>query len=177
MHYGAHFGFVNAHAKSIGRNNNTRIAIFPTSLPFVFGFVFEAGMKMLCCYAILNQKLSHFFGFFPVAHIYYRGAGHIMKYFQQVFVLVFGSAHHVSQIGTRETFLKKVFFAEMQFFLNIVHHFGCGSSREGQHRNIGQYFTNIGNAQVRRPKIVAPLRDAMRFINRYHTNASLTDFF
>ena len=54
---------------------------------------------------------------------------------------------------------------EMEFLLNVIHHFGSSRSRQRQDRYAGQHFADIGYRHIRGTEIIAPLRDAMAFVH------------
>ena len=52
-----------------------------------------------------------------------------------------------------------------QFGADVIYHLRCGRSGECQDRDAGQQLADVGNFEVGRAEVVAPLRDAMRFVN------------
>jgi hypothetical protein len=54
---------------------------------------------------------------------------------------------------------------QTQLGQNVVLHFGRRRRREGQGGRPFQHVAGLSQRQVVRPKIVTPLRDAMRFVD------------
>ena len=71
MHHRAYIRFIDAHTESIGGNNDSRLVRFPACLTFIFGFIFEPGMKIIRFDAVLIQQIGYFFRFFTVANVHH----------------------------------------------------------------------------------------------------------
>ena len=79
--------------------------------------------------------------------------------------------YDIGKIRAGETFQENVFLLEKQPFLYLVHYFGRGCRRQRQYRYAGQLLPYVGNMEIGRAEVIAPLRDAMAFV--YHQDADV----
>ena len=94
----------------------------------------------------------------------------------QIGQFVFAVLHNVGEICSCKTHTKYALFSKTKLRLNVVHHeVGCRGS-ERKNRHIGQQLTNHFHLQIRRAKIIAPLRDAVRLIHRNETHLHISQF-
>ena len=91
----------------------------------------------------------------------------------QLFALVGGVAHHVGKVLPLETHAEdvEVCIPLRQFLLYILYDGWGGGGREGKHGGMGHQLAYLGYLQVGRAEVVAPLRDAVGFIDRDEADA------
>ena len=82
------------------------------------------------------------------------------------FIALVGSlAHDICQVLTLKRHAENPFFDKSEALLDVVDDGGrCGGS-ECQDRNVGQVAANVGNCEIGRAEIVAPLGYAMCFVD------------
>ena len=64
--------------------------------------------------------------------------------------------------------MEDIFGLEFQPQLDILYYFGCGGGGEGQYGHLRENLANLRDFQIRRPEIVAPLRDTVRLVHGNH---------
>ena len=79
---------------------------------------------------------------------------------------ILGFPHDVREIRAFEARFKHERFAEAQLVHNVRAHRGRGCGREGDDGSVDQ-LTKRADLEVVRTEIVAPLRDAVRFVHHY----------
>ena len=72
----------------------------------------------------------------------------------------------VSHILALETALEDVFLLETETELYIIHNLCSSRGGQSQDRSIGHIGSDVGDFQIRRTKVIAPLRDAVRLVDR-----------
>jgi len=74
--------------------------------------------------------------------------------------------HLQAEVGAPETFLKQVGIFHVERLANIRFHCWSSSSSKGRNgRSFWQSGYKLRNFFVGRPEVIAPLANAMRFIN------------
>src|SRR5690606_2217579 len=72
---------------------------------------------------------------------------------------------HIAKIWTGKTFREHIFCTKCQTLLNIFDNTQSSTSGQCQDGNFWMCFSQICQLQIRRTKIVTPLRDTVRLIN------------
>ena len=116
-------------------------------------------------YALPAQHVGDLLGAFARTDVDDARAGDVAYQAQQLPVLVVGVADAVRKVGTCEAAPQDMRFGEPQVAHDVFGHEFRGRSRERQHRDTGQLLAQLGDAQVRRAEVVAPLRDAVGFVD------------
>ena len=113
----------------------------------------------------LLQFLGYLLTFPSAAHVDDGAARHLAENMHEFLDLVLGRAHHISQVLALKAHAEDVLLAEMQLLLDVVGHLRrCGGS-QGQHGCVGFDLAEVGNLEVGGAEVVAPLTDAVGFID------------
>ena len=120
--------------------------------------------------ALLSQPGSQVGSLVAAARVDDGRARHRPQYVQQLRVLVVRVAHHVAQVGALEAHAEHLSVGKAQAQADVVNHCRRGRSRQCQHRHTGQQWAQVGNAQVVRTEVVAPLRDAVGLVDGEQTH-------
>ena len=160
-----HVRLVDSHPESIRGDHYAALVIFPTVLPDRLFFPVQSGMKEIGRYSGLLQEESCLFCLFPAPGIDDSRAGHFSEYVGQCAQLVFRTAHDVGKVRTDKACPEHILLLEKQSSLYVVHDFGRGSRRQCQYRHAGQLLPNVGDMEIGRAEVIAPLRDTMAFIH------------
>ena len=123
-------------------------------------------MEKVGRYSRLLQEDCHLLGQLAISRVDDSRTGHFSEYVGQCAQLVFRTAHDIGEIRADKTFPEDIFFLEKQSSLYVVHDFGCGGCRQCQYRYAGQLLPYIGDVEVGRTEVIAPLRDTMTLV--YH---------
>ena len=147
----AHIGFVNAHTEGVGGHHNARFAALPGCRAQVLVNIFEARVIIKGGDALLVEVVARLAGSLAVAGIDDGAARHGAEDVKQFGKLVGSLAHHITEVGSRETHLihleslhrlapcgrfsrhNGARFGPSQMGTNIAHHLGRGRSRQRQH--------------------------------------------
>ncbi len=165
MDHEPHVGLVDAHAERVRRHHDPDLVLDPFFLPqgaFGGGQSSVVGQRRD---ALVAQQRRHLFGALARAHVDDTRPRHVAHQTQQLAVLVIRAADAVGEIGAGEAASQQAGFGESQAVHDVVRDGFRGRSRERQDRNAGEFFAQFGDAQVRRPEVVAPLRDAVGFVD------------
>ncbi len=84
---------------------------------------------------------------------------------QQLALLVVGAPHDIADVvaGKRPRVQRRR--VHVQLLGDVGHHARCGRGGEREHGHAGQCVAQIGQPQVRRAEVVAPLRDAVGLVD------------
>ena len=116
-----HVSLVDTHTERIGSHHYTCAAIAPRRLAHRAVGVTQTTVIVVGRNAVLVQELGQLLGALARTHIYNARAADLLDHTQNLLVLVVNVAHHVLQIGTRETAAQDIRLAKTQF----VHHVLC----------------------------------------------------
>ena len=165
MYYYAHVGLVDTHTEGIGSHHDTLLVVVPLLLAQVLNGMFQSGMIECGADVVLFYQFAYLLGASATACIHYGAATCRLEYVYQFLVLVACVAHHIRQVLALETHAEHILFAESEPVLYVIYHLrGCRGG-ECQNRHIGFQRTYVGDVQIGRTKIVAPLRYAVSLIN------------
>ena len=133
--------------------------------------------------ALLVEVVARLAGSLAVAGIDDGAARHGAEDVKQFGKLVGGLAHHITEVGSRETHLihleslhrlapcgrgtrhNGARFGPSQVGTNIAHHLGRGRSGQRQHGHAWQQLAYLRYLQIGRAEVVAPLRDAVGLVH------------
>ena len=122
------------------------------------------------------QGLSYLSCAFPAPHINYGRSRSTGKYVQRLIYLQIRRTHYITYVvAGKARFHHSGIRAEIEFPAYVVHHFRCGRGGQRHDRSFRSYLPKLSNAEIRRAEIIAPLRDAMRFVNHNQTNRQMTE--
>ena len=176
MEHQTDVGFVDAHTKCIGGHHDAYGAGSPGLLAPVFFVLGETGMVVGGAVAPGGEPGGQFAAAFTAAGINDDGTGETVEHVAQLAFLVVGGADDVGQIGPVEGHAEHVRGTESQLLLDVVDHFGGGCGGQGQDGTVGQQAADVGNAGVGGTEIVAPLGDAVGFVDRDKTDGNVRQF-
>ena len=160
-----HVGFVDAHAESVRGDHHADLAREPLLLPQRPFGVPQSAVVGRGRDAFLPQEFGGLLGALAGAHVDDARAGNVVHQPQQLAVLVVGAADAVRKVGASETAAQDVRLGEFEVAHDVLGHQFRGRGGERQHGDSGELFAQFGDAQVRGAEVVAPLRDAVGFVN------------
>ena len=168
-----HIGLVDAHAKGVGSHYHPPFVVLPLLLVAVLDGGVESGMEVVGTDAGVGEHLGYLLGALAAAHIDDGTALHGSEDMQQLVVFVGGVAHDVAQVLALKAHAEHVVFFEPQLVLDVYHHLGRGGGSEREDRYIGLDAAYVGNTQVTGTEVIAPLADAMGFVDGDKTNVDV----
>ena len=171
MDYATHIRLVDAHAESIRGYDDTEVSFLPGAGSFVFLLIGETGVVIRREDSVGRQPLGQFTRATAATYI---DNGTTVDFLQELQDFLF----HRSRVGTDavgkvlalEAHADHVLATEMQLLLDIA---DDGWRRRGgkcQHGSVRQDLPHLGNAEVGRTEVVAPLGNAMGLIDRNKTD-------
>src|SRR5581483_2637842 len=84
----------------------------------------------------------------------------------------FGAADAVDQIRPVETFDDRLDVRNAQLVQDVLAYGRRGGGGEREHRGMSEPFDDVAQRQIRGPEVVAPLADAVRFVDDEQRNAN-----
>ena len=167
---GAYVGLIDTHTKGIGSHYHTCAAPLPSVLLSVLVVGGKPCVEKIGTDTVFVKEIGNLFRLLPATHVYDRCACYTAEYPEHLLELVVGMAYDVVEVLSLETLSEDPMLRKPQFVLNIVDYDGRSRSRQSQYRHSGiQHIEYIGYMQIRRAEVVAPLRDTVSLIDRYHT--------
>ena len=125
-------------------------------------------------YSFAFKYLGNVVGILAVAGVHYGRTVQAVENMQKLICLVFGAPNHVCEVLAFETHAENVRAAEQQLVLYVGGHFFGGCSCKGKHGNVREELAHLGNLEIRRTEVVAPLRYAVGLVD---SNKSNRDFY
>jgi len=160
-----HIRLVNPHPKGIGTDHHPYLVIFPS---FLLGRAIGTGHACVIG-SCRNPHLIECFGellrTLAISHIPDRCTGNSIEDFCSFFKFVFDDSDTVAQIFSGKTLVKLPESGHFQLFQNILTHLRSRRSRQGNHIYLGVKGANLGDFEVGRTKIIAPLGNTMGLVN------------
>ena len=95
MDDGADIGLVNTHAECVGGHYYTVAVVGPGTLAFVLDHLVQSGMVVRGRNAVGIEEIGYLLGLGAVTHVYYGGAGYMVKYMFQFKLFVLGFTDHI----------------------------------------------------------------------------------
>ena len=169
-----HIRLVDTHTKSIGGHHNLHLVLHPKLLMRVARLDIQARVIESRRNAHSVKPIRNNLSTPAITHIHDGTASlHRLQPTPQHTVFVGLMQHIISHILALKTALKHILLPETETDLDIVDHFSGGRSGKGQDRCLGHIGPDIDNLQIRRTKVITPLRDAMRLIDSQKTDLHL----
>lgn len=172
----AHVGFVDPHAEGIGGYDDAQLALDPGVLPAVFFLRLQAGVVAGRGDAAALQIQRYLLGHAPAADVHDARARHPVQDVQQLLVFRLRLANHVGEVIPPEAlFEDEALLFKLEVFLDVFHHFRRRRGGNGDDGHVRVQLPQLGDAQVRRPEVVAPLADAVGFVDGQQRQFHLAD--
>ena len=90
--------------------------------------------------------------------------------------LMVGAPHNVGYIGAGKGCGKGAASRpEGEQAAYVGRHFGSGRGGEGEHRSVGQHLAQAAYLEIGGAEVVAPLRDAMGFVDHYQAHVEAAE--
>ena len=165
-----HIGFVNAHAKGIGRDHHVPAVISKILLVALALRVGETGVIARDGDAVFQQKFIDGFHFFARRTVHNPGhSAVVLQKLQQRRVLLGRLCDGVVQILAVKTRDLNVWILQLQHRADIFAHMGSRCCGKGaNHRPLRKSIQKFWNGQIAGAEILPPLRDAVGFIHGDH---------
>ena len=174
MEYHSDIGLVNAHAEGVGGNDDALLVLLPLFLPLVAGRVFEPGVIEGGGDAVLFEEHSQFLALPPASCIDDGTARGELENVDELSRLVIGVAHDIGQIAAVEAHAVHILLLKQQPLLYVINHLWRSGGGEGQHWRLGFDLTKVSNVQIGGAEVVAPLTDAVGFVNGDEAHLQIT---
>ena len=165
MYHQSHVGFVNTHTEGICGHHHAYLIVLPGRLAQLLVDQGYSCMEKKSVDACFIEQSGNVLCFFTITGVDDGRTSHRPQDMHEFIFFVFGGAYDVSKILAFEAHAKHVLAPKGQPFLNIVDHFRSGRGCESEHRHIGEEWAHFGNLQIMRTEVVAPLRDAVGFVD------------
>ena len=193
MDHESYIRLVDAHTEGIGSHDDTCLVALPVLLPLVARGVVETGVVEGGSppYGPLGGRqggfvdiIRDFLGTLAAAHIDDGAAFLSLQYAEHFSQLVLRTAHDVGQVLALERHAEDVECrgtryggrgTRGQLLTNIVHHFRRSGGCEGKDGH-GLYLADGCYVEVGRAEVVAPLADAMGFIDGDEADVHVAQF-
>ncbi len=166
VHHETHVGLVDTHAESVRGHHNAHLARGPLLLPHGALGVRQSRMIVRHGVPLPAQRLGHLLASLARSHVDYPRPFDTFDHAQQLFALVIRMPHGVREIRARETAAQDVRLGKSQTLHYILRHQCRGRGGKGQHGGVGNESPYLGDPEIRRAEIVAPLRYAVRLVHR-----------
>lgn len=88
--------------------------------------------------------------------------------------LVIGVAHDIGQIAAVEAHAVHILLLKQQPLLYVINHLWRSGGGEGQHWRFGFDLTKVSNVQIGGAEVIAPLTDAVGFVNGDEAHLQIT---
>ena len=160
--------FVDSHAESIGRHHD------PLPIKDEIVLIFHPFFIVKPCVIPGRLKASGVEHIADSLHVFSLGAVHDPRLIsasfqcpQKLLILAVGMSYRERKVwpvkGSRN---RKRIFQIQQFFDILPHIRRCGRSERTDRRSIRKSFRKISDSKIARSKILTPLRNTMRFVDR-----------
>ena len=172
-----HIGAVNAHPERVGRNDKRQIAREKFVLHRVTRVIVHARViKRARNFAHLAHKFRNFFRLAPRARVNNSAARRVRQKIAR-------QTHFGFYIGRVQNFQIQIWAIEsgdearslrhFEHFENVVLHANCRRRGERERNGRFEFAPRVRELQIVGTKIVTPLRQTMRFVNRQHAERNL----
>ena len=178
-------GLVDAHAEGVGGYHDARAVVLPVALAAVLVSMVESGMVECRRESCIGEVFGNLAGMTPAAHIDDGRAWCAVEQPKQFAVFVGGVLNKVGQVLALEGHAKhgKAVFpcvasgfpgcacgfggteSRGQLGADVVYDLWRGGSRQCQHGDIRMDVADVGNFEIGRSEVVAPLRDAVCLVD------------
>lgn len=169
-------GLVDAHTEGIGGYHNTDGAGSPTLLALVFFGLGESGMVADGTVAPGREPGGQFAAALAAAGVDDDGTGETVEDVAELAFLVVGRADHIGKVGTVEGHAEDIRLTKGEATLDVVDHLGGGRGSQGEHGTVGEEPADVGNAGVGRTEVVAPLGNAVGFVDGEEADGDARQF-
>ena len=161
----AHVTLVDAHAEGVRRNHHPDPSLQPLLLTLRTVGVAQAAVVGGRRNALVAELFGQLFG--PVARTGVDDARsrNVVHQPQQLAQFVVRVADAVRKVRPREAAADDVRLGEFQMEHDVLGHGARRRGRQRQHRDARQPLAQLGDPQVGGAEVVAPLRDAVRFVD------------
>ena len=170
----AHVGLVDAHTEGVGGDNHARLAALPAVLDGAARLPLHPGVVGLRGDPVAAQEGRQVGRRLAPPHVDDAASLDLAANLQQYAELVLRLPEHIIQVGPHEGGADQVGRAEGQLLLDIFRHLRGGRSGQGNHRHAApDLLAKLRNPQIIRPKVVSPLRDAVRLVHHQEADIHL----
>ena len=152
--------------------------MLPSLLALVFHRRIESRMVEGGGDACLVEHLAELLGTSATACIDDSRSLHTTEDMDQFLALVGRMTDYIGEVRTLETHAEDIkcpLCLQGQFILYVLDHSRSRRRCKCKDGRIGYQFADLGYLQIRRTEIIAPLRDAMGFVDRYETDAHVAE--
>ena len=166
----AHIGLVDTHAESISGHHDAHLILLPLFLPAILLYIVKTCMKVCGAESCLVKHLGIFLCPSPTAGIDNGSAIDTAKDMNKLGCFVAHPSDDIGEVLTLEAHAEHPAFTKEQALLDIIDNLWCGSSCKSEDWHVRQVFPDIGNSQISRSEVIAPLADAMGLIDTDETH-------